>query len=96
MKRILFGLVLAGVFALSCAPRVVYAPVAPPPPKHEVVPPKPHPRAVWIPGHWKWVRGRYVWVPGHWELRPKGKRWVPGHWKKTPRGWRWIPGHWER
>jgi hypothetical protein len=37
----------------------------PPPAIVEVVPPQPHPAAVWVPGywapvpHWVWVRGRY-------------------------------------
>lgn len=37
----------------------------PPPPIVEIVPPRPHPAAIWVPGywapvpHWVWVRGRW-------------------------------------
>lgn len=47
-----------------------YVRPAPPPVKVEVRPARPHPKAVWIKGHWKW-RGRrrgWVWVPGHWKI----------------------------
>ncbi|MBD3334405.1 MAG: hypothetical protein GF355_02720 [Candidatus Eisenbacteria bacterium] len=55
----------SGGLIQSCAT----APPPPPPAKVEVRPARPHARAVWVPGHWKW-RGRargYVWVPGHWK-----------------------------
>ena len=84
------------MFMNSCASRVVYVRVAPPPPRREVRPPRPHARAVWIAGHWRWNGRRYVWVAGYWELRPKGRIWVPGHWKRTPRGYVWVPGHWKK
>lgn len=57
-----FGLEMAG-----CAT----APPPPPPPREELRPVKPTPKAVWVPGHWKWT-GRptgYVWVPGHWKIQ---------------------------
>ena len=43
----------------------------PPPLRVEVRPARPGPKAVWVPGHWKW-RGRargHVWIPGHWKVR---------------------------
>ncbi|QCP50836.1 hypothetical protein FAZ95_17765 [Trinickia violacea] len=82
------------LFAASGAfAQVVIAPMAPPPPRVEVVP---GPRAgyVWDPGHWRWVGGRYVWVGGHWQPVRPGVRWVPGHWAPYRGTWRWIPGHW--
>ena len=38
-------------------------------------PARPHPKAVWVPGHWKWSRWqrRYVWVPGHWVIKKPGR-----------------------
>lgn len=80
----------------GCGPRVVYVVEEPPPPRLETPPMRPHPRAVWVPGRWRWTRHGYHWLPGHWENRPKGHAWVEGHWERTPRGWRWIPGHWRR
>lgn len=37
----------------------------------EVVAPQPHPRAVWMKGHWQWRprAGQWAWVPGHWRRR---------------------------
>lgn len=102
MKKIRKGLsllwivLLVAFFALGCTRRVVVVHTAPPPPRAEVKPAPPYPNAVWIPGHWKWKRGRYVWVPGHWAKPRRGYVWVPGHWEKRPRGWVWVPGHWKR
>ena len=94
---VLLALVLgATLLTGGCARRTVYVRVAPPPARQEIIPPRPAPKAVWIPGHWKWTGSGYKWVPGHWVLKPAGKAWVPGHWKKTGHGWVWIPGHWRR
>lgn len=27
---------------------------------------RPHPRAVWVNGHWAWQNRHRVWVPGRW------------------------------
>jgi hypothetical protein len=27
---------------------------------------RPHPRAVWVPGHWDHIRGGWRWTPGRW------------------------------
>jgi hypothetical protein len=83
--------------ALTAAPAfaqaVIIAPMAPPPPRVEVMP---APRAgyVWDQGRWRWAQGRYVWVPGHWQPVRVGHRWVPGHWVQRGPNWRWIEGHW--
>jgi hypothetical protein len=37
----------------------------PPPPRHEEIPRRPRPEAVWMPGHWVWEHGHYVWEGGH-------------------------------
>ena len=74
---------------------VVHVQKAPPKPRTEVRPQKPNPKAVWIPGHWKWNGNKYVWESGRWEASPRGNAWAPGHWEKRPHGWVWVPGHWE-
>ncbi|AXL49657.1 lipoprotein [Paraburkholderia caffeinilytica] len=85
------------VAALTAAPAfaqaVIVAPMAPPPPRVEVMP---APRAgyVWDQGRWRWDHGRYVWVPGHWRPVRVGYRWVPGHWVQRGPNWRWVEGHW--
>lgn len=43
---------------------VVTAP--PPPPIVEVVPVRPYPAAVWVPGYWVPRPRVWVWVRGHW------------------------------
>jgi hypothetical protein len=88
-------LVCAGTLAATpaSAQAVIVAPMAPPPPRVEVVP---APRAgyVWDQGRWRWDHGRYVWVPGHWQPVRVGYRWVPGHWVQRGPNWRWVEGHW--
>jgi hypothetical protein len=90
--------VVAGILLNSCAPAptAAYVRVAPPPAKHEVIPPRPGPAAVWMEGQWNWTGAEYAWVAGHWETKPKGNAWVPGHWAKTPHGWKHINGHWTK
>jgi hypothetical protein len=70
--RGLFALLIIGSMLVdfSCVP-------PPPPPRTVVVPARPYPDAVWMPGHWQWRRWRheYVWVPGHWKVR-RGHAWV--------------------
>jgi hypothetical protein len=90
----LVALIVLLAFLFSCA-GVVYIPEPPPAPKKDVKSPRPHPKAVWVDGHWKWAGNHYQWVPGHWVKNPKG-HWVAGHWKKTPRGWKWAKGHWRK
>jgi hypothetical protein len=90
----IFAVMVLSAFLLGCA-ATVYVPEAPPPPKAEMKPPAPGPKAVWLDGYWKWSHGRYVWAPGHWIKKPRGE-WVSGHWVKRPRGWVWVTGYWRR
>ncbi|HXZ08551.1 MAG TPA: YXWGXW repeat-containing protein, partial [Paraburkholderia sp.] len=55
---------------------VIEAPMAPPPPRAEVMPGQ-RPGYVWDQGRWRWEHGQYVWVPGHWQPVRPGYRWVP-------------------
>jgi len=73
----------------------IYVPVAPPPPRREYRPVAPGPRAVWVPGYWRWTGHGHVWVGGVWRVPPRRyHEWVPGHWRHAPGGWVWIDGHW--
>ncbi len=69
MRRSLRLLAMALVLAAPAC--TTYVRPAPPPPRIEVRPARPHRHAVWVPGHWKWKNRRvgYVWVPGHWRVR---------------------------
>jgi hypothetical protein len=73
-SRMRSGILLAGIamsFGLLVGnPGCASAP-PPPPAKVEVRPAAPGPKAVWVPGHWKWHGRRrgYDWVPGHWKVR---------------------------
>ena len=91
--RFAAGCVAALATSAVFAQAVIVAPVAPPPPRVEVMP---APRAgyVWDQGHWHWRHGRYVWIPGHWQGVRAGYHWVPGHWVARGPNWRWAPGHW--
>ncbi len=97
MKTVLFR-TIAGLFIVAfmigCA-ATVYAPGPPPPPKAEVKPAAPGPKAIWVAGHWGWTGQKYAWVSGNWVKKPKG-RWVPGQWQKRARGHILVAGHWRR
>ncbi|CAM4149458.1 YXWGXW repeat-containing protein [Comamonas aquatilis] len=75
----------------------VYAPMAPPPLRAEVIPIAPSPAYVWIGGSWGWGGGRYNWNPGRWAMPPRpGYGWHGGGWTHGPRGWQGGGGHWGR
>ncbi|ACR32239.1 YXWGXW repeat-containing protein [Burkholderia glumae] len=93
MKRPFHPARLAAALSLTLATSafaqaVVVAPIAPPAPRDEVVPPA---RAgyVWDHGRWRWEHGAYVWQPVR-----VGYHWVPGHWVAHGPNWHWVPGHW--
>jgi len=50
----------------------------------------------WVPGYWRWDRGRHVWVAGHWERARRGWVWQPARWDRRRDGWVFIPGRWVR
>ena len=76
----------------ACAQAPYWPPI--PPPRVEQIPPPPHERLTWQPGHWQWEGREYVWVPGHWIERPAHLQFVPGHWAWREGGWVWIQAHW--
>lgn len=79
----------------ASAREIIIAPVAPPPPRVEVIP-APRAGRVWESGHWHWVGQRYAWVPGGWRPVVVGSRFVPGGWRHHGRRWAWSEGRWER
>lgn len=73
----------------------VYAPMAPPALRNEVIPIAPSPAYVWIGGSWGWGGGRYNWNPGRWAMPPRpGYGWHEGGWNHGPGGWRHSGGRW--
>lgn len=95
LKRLLAASAASLAASVCFAHAVIIAPMAPPPPRVEVVP-APRPGYVWDQGRWGWAHGRYVWMPGHWRAMRPGRRWVPGHWVQRGRNWSWIDGRWAR
>jgi hypothetical protein len=93
----LFSTAVATLIAFSSpaaqAQAIIVAPMAPPPPRVEVMP-APRPGYVWDNGRWRWDHGRYVWVTGHWQPVRPGHRWIPGHWVQRGPNYRWVEGHW--
>ncbi len=74
----------------------MYARIAPPPARVEVIGTAPGPQYVWIGGHHEWRGSAYVWVGGRWAARPHRRaRWVAGHWRHTREGWYWVDGRWK-
>lgn len=70
-------------------------PVAPPPPRVEMIGVAPFVGAVWIPGRWLW-QDHWVWRGGHWRRPPHaGAHWHRGRWERhRAHEWRWHSGHW--
>lgn len=95
MRKQLLTAALAAIFATSVAGAQVYVHIGPPPPRHEVIPHRPHPGWVWQGGYNRWDGHAYVWVPGTWVEPPHPHAyWVRGHWRNTPHGYVWVEGHW--
>lgn len=76
---------------------VVEAPLAPPVPRVEVVPPAPSAAYVWAPGYWGWRHGRgYAWYGGRWQVGRPGYAWAAPHWGAHGGRWHFAPGRWHR
>jgi hypothetical protein len=111
MKKAASSLVLATLITASLAACVVtpphvavrapavtiWAPVAPPPPRVEIVPPAPRRDYVWIPGYWHWESNQHHWREGYWEAPHEREHWVPHRWERDDRDqWRLNGGYWHR
>ena len=98
LKKVLLAGLMAASFAsvpLAAFARTLVVMVAPPAPRHEVIP-APRGGFVWAPGYWRWEwrQHRHVWVGGHWmRVRPgyvyQSPRWVQinGRWNMRPGNW---------
>jgi hypothetical protein len=93
---------LLGAIALSSigfmpipASAQVYIEVAPPPPRHEVIPAH-RPGYVWQEGYWDWRGKRHVWVRGHWVRERPGYYWHPSRWEHRDGRWYLVKGRWDR
>jgi hypothetical protein len=108
-KSLSLSLVLAVALGLSACTVVpahgqyygptvtVWAPIAPPPPRVEVIPPPPRHDHFWAPGYWHWENNQHRWIGGHWEQHREHERWVPHQWERNDHGqWEQHGGHWRR
>jgi hypothetical protein len=95
------ALAAGGFCALNAAPaqaRVnvdIYANVAPPPLRTEVVPGPRH-GYVWVPGDWRWGHRRYNWHRGYWVRDRHGRHYAPSRWEQDGNRWRYRSGRWDR
>ena len=87
---------LMGFGAAAQAQYTAIVSVAPPAPRHEVIP---APRAgwVWAPGHYEWRGGEYAWVEGHWMRERVGYEYREPRWVQRGDGsWVLVGNNWER
>ncbi|NUZ07176.1 YXWGXW repeat-containing protein [Piscinibacter koreensis] len=84
-----------GVAAPAIAQPRIEINVAPPPPRHEVVP-APRRGWVWSPGHWEWRGRRHVWVEGSWVRERPGYVYAAPTWVERNGRWYYERGGWER
>jgi hypothetical protein len=101
----LVGGVLAGASFIAApegmqtaaADAVIDVQIAPPARRVEVVPARPTPRHVWVPGYWAWNGRHHVWVAGHYALERPGYAWREPRWEDRGRGhWHFHRGGWYR
>jgi len=70
--------------------------VAPPAPRHEILP-APREGWAWAPGHYEWRHGEYVWIEGHWLRERVGYEYREPRWVQRGNGqWVMVGGNWER
>ena len=97
MKKMILAALVASSFAAVSLPASaeVYVNIAPPAPRHEVVP---TPRAgyVWVPGYWDWRGNKHVWARGHWERERHGYSFHPHRWVQRDGRWALEKGRWDR
>jgi len=71
------------------------APVAPPPPRVEVISAPPSHEYFWVYGHWRWDGHSHQWQDGHWEKHHDHEHWVGAKWSQGDHGvWQFQEGHW--
>jgi hypothetical protein len=99
MKKLILSTALAATMGgaafvpLQAMADTIIVRMAPPAPRHEVVPPPRHGYA-WVPGYWNWNGHRYVWSRGHWERERVGYVYHQPEWVQDGRRWRFNRGGW--
>ena len=87
---------LMGFGAAAQAQYTAIVSVAPPAPRHEVVP-APRTGWVWAPGHYEYRGGEYAWLEGHWMRERTGYEYREPHWVQRGDGsWVLVGNNWER
>jgi len=94
-KTMAIAAAAAATMSVANAAPVIDVRIAPPPPRHEVVPAA---RAgyVWSPGYWDWRGHKYVWVNGHWEHVRHGYAYRSPRWEQDGDRWVLHHGQWTR
>jgi hypothetical protein len=94
-KHLLAAACLTALMGAGAANAYTTLTVAPPPPRHEVVPAH---RAghVWAPGHYEVRHNRYVWVGGQWLREREGYAYNEPRWVHRNGRWVMAGGNWER
>ena len=95
-KALLAAVALSSIgFMPIPASAQIYLEIAPPPPRHEVLPS--HRQGyVWQEGYWDWRGRRHVWVRGHWVRERPGYFWHPNRWEQRDGRWYLEKGRWDR
>ena len=97
-KPLLGAIVAATLMGLGAAAHAQYTAivsVAPPAPRHEVVPAA-REGWVWAPGHYEFRGNEYVWVEGHWLRERVGYEYREPRWVQRANGeWIMVGGNWE-
>jgi hypothetical protein len=97
-KTLLAAACAAALMGFGAAAQAQYSAVvsvAPPPPRHEIVP-GPREGFVWAPGHYEWRHGEYVWLEGHWLPERVGYEYHEPRWVQRGNGeWVLVGGNWE-
>ena len=95
-KALLAALAVSSIgFIPVPASAEIYIDVAPPAPRHEVIPAH-REGYVWQPGFWDWRGGRHVWVRGYWVKERHGMYWHPSRWYERDGRWVFDKGRWDR
>ena len=91
-----FAAALMGFGAAAQAQYTAIVSVAPPAPRHEVVP-APREGWVWAPGHYEYRGNEYRWVEGSWMRDRSGYEYREPRWVQRGDGsWVLVGNNWER
>jgi hypothetical protein len=94
-KHLLAAACLTALMGAGAANAYTTITIAPPPPRHEVVPAH-RPGHVWAPGHYEMRHNHYVWVSGHWLREREGYAYSAHRWEQRDGHWVMRGGNWER